>query len=221
MSVIEVEWSGGSEGRERPLGGPFLCLERSTVDGWKTVATDVDLGFVWFIEDGHYTARYEVPRTMEAGKYRLRVTATGYELETEPFGVVPCTDIRVLGVELKNIGETQKLIFRAQNPPPKPDHHLRSRRMRPKGGKIEFEAGGKYTATWNPETEGWVGEVEGVTQGDELSVPKGALTDGAGNSSGDSRTFEVGELDCLTWVPNMETGGGNPPGLFGIGEVPR
>lgn len=222
MSVVEVEWSGGPEGRDRPVGDPFVRLERTTDEGWVTVATDLGLGFVWVVDDGRYTARHELSRDAETGQYRLRVTAEGYDLRTEPFEVVPRTGLRVRGAELEDDNEdASRLILRAQNPPPDTDVHLRTRPVRPCGGKVEFEVGGEsYEATWSPDTKGWTTKVDNIDKGDVLTVE--SLRDGAGNRSENPKEIRVGEGEVseVTWPPDMEVGGGKPPGPFGIGTWP-
>jgi neutral ceramidase len=218
MSVVTVGWSGSPRGKDMPVGEPFVSIERCTEEGWATVATDLNHGLVWTVDDGRYTARYEVPRTQKTGTYRMKVKAERYELETDEFEVVPSTDLRVLGAELN---ETRDLVFYAQNPPPDPDCHLRSRRLLPDGGKVEFNSGGRsHTAVWDKETEAWKAEVD-VSGGDKLVLPEGALTDGLGNRSGDKKVLEVGEVSEATWPSDMEPGGGHPPGPFGVGRFPK
>lgn len=216
MSVVAVEWSGGRKGRDMPLDEPLVRLERLTENGWEVVATDLNHGLVWKVKDGEYAAMYEVPREGKTGRHRFRVTADAYELMTEEFKVVPSTDLRVLGAELKG----GAVVFRAQNPPPNPDRHLRSRRRRPTGGKVEFELDGeRRIADWDEDSESWTAEVD-ASRGDELKLPDGALVDCAGNRSGSGKRVNVDEVDDVSWYSDMKSGGGRPPGPFGVGEFP-
>jgi len=216
MSVVKVTWTGGPSGRDRPVGEPFLRLERLTDNGWTTEATDLGLGFVWTVDGNEYTARYEIPPDAETGTYRIRVTGAGYELETEGFGVTPSTDIRPLGVEIGD--DDRLLVFRAQNPPPDPDVHLRHRRRSPRGGRLGFVVDGEEkTAVWNAEHEGWTCEVPSASVGNTVTVPDGGLVDRHGNTSGGAKQLTVGEVDDSVWPPSMSPGGGTPPRPFGVG----
>lgn len=217
MSFVEFSWSGGARGRDRPVGEPFIRLERSTSNGWVTVATDLDLGFVWRVDDGEYEGRYEVPPSSGTGEHRIRVTAKGYEAETDSFELVPSRDLRLLGVGL----EDDRLVFRGQNPPPDPGRCLRARPVEAHGGEVSFITGGeKRTAEWDGDAVGWTADRRGVSRGDEVIVPEGGLRDGAGNRSGGETEIYVGERRDVAWPPEMEIGGGKPPGIFGIGRFP-
>jgi neutral ceramidase len=232
LSIVTVEWSGGPRGRDRPVGEPFVRLERERADGFETVATDLDLGFVWTVENGQYTARYEIPRALDTGTYRLRVTATGYDLPTDTFEVRPATGLRVRGVELTGAEhsaseraggdeEPPRLVVRGQYPPPDPDRSLRHRPVKPRGGTVDVRVDGtERTATWDIETEAWTARADGVTEGDSITVPAGGFEDGAGNRSDGAVTLTVGDVESVEWPPHMGPGGGHPPGPFGIGTWP-
>ena len=215
MSVVGVTWTGGPSGRDRPVGEPFLHLERLTDDGWATEATDIGLGFVWTVDGNEYAARYEIPPDAETGTYRITVTGAGYELETREFRVTPSTNLRALGVK---IGCDDHLVFRAQNPPPNPDVNLRQRRRSPQGGRLEFVIDGKEnTAVWNTEHEGWTCEVPGASAGNTVTIPDGGLIDKHGNTSGSEKRLTVGEVENPVWCPSMSPGGESPPRPFGVG----
>lgn len=223
MEVITVEWTGGEDGVDRPVGEPFLRLDREgDGGGWSTVATDLGLGFVWTEDDGDYTARYDFPPDLETGRYRLRVTAAGYELTTDSFDVGPSRELRLRGVEtMESTGRAPRLVFRAQNPPPDPERHLRTRLKEPRGGEVVFSIDGtERTARWDSEAGGWVATVGGTSAGDTVTVLDGGLVDKFGNRSGAATELEIGEVAEVEWPPNMETGGGRPPGPFGIGRWP-
>ena len=163
-----------------------------------------------------------MPPDLQAGTYRLRVTAAGYELTTDPFQVRVSRGLRLRGVEMmESGGRAPRLIFRAQNPPPDPERHLRTRLKEPRGGEVQFSVDGtERTARWDSEAGGWVATVGGISEGDRVTVAKGGLVDEFGNRSGAETELEVGEVDDIEWPPNMETGGGRPPGPFGIGRWP-
>jgi neutral ceramidase len=222
MDVITVRWTGGEDGVDRPVGEPFLVLERKEGDGWSTAATDLGLGFVWTEDDGEYTARYDIPPNLETGTYRLRVNAAGYELTTHFFRIEISSGLRLRGAEMmESGGSAPQLVFRAQNPPPDPEQHLRIRLKEPRGGEVQFsDDGTERTARWDSDVGGWVATVGGISEGDTVTVANGGLVDEFGNQSSAETEFEVGEVTNIEWPPNMETGGGRPPGPFGIGRWP-
>ncbi|CAA9537054.1 MAG: hypothetical protein AVDCRST_MAG85-4231 [uncultured Solirubrobacteraceae bacterium] len=94
MSVIDVRWSGAPKGADRPIDAPFLTIER---DG-KPADSDLGLGVLWREADGEYAARYDVPASLPAGSYRVRVKSAGYDLLSAPFEVAASDGLRPLGV---------------------------------------------------------------------------------------------------------------------------
>ena len=215
-AVATVEWLGAGKGHDRPVGEPFVQLERRA-DGWETVASDLGLGFVWDVSGSRYSARYELPLDLPTGEYRLRVTGVGYTLETEPFPVAPATDLRVRGATIE--GET--LCFHAQHAPPDPDEQFRSRPVSPSGGELVFDHdGASTTAEYDDERGHWTAPAGDVERGDAVRVAAGGLTDEHGNRSAGPVTLRVGEVADVEWPPNLGPGGGRPPGPFGIGTWP-
>ncbi|WP_336002175.1 neutral/alkaline non-lysosomal ceramidase N-terminal domain-containing protein [Halorientalis halophila] len=226
MDVVTLEWRGGWSGKDRPVGDPFVSLERRTGGGWETVTSDLGLGFVWTAFWGHYTARYDVPPDLPTGTYRFRVQAANYELPSRAFEVVPSRGLRVRGVRVADgsssgEGDGTRLAFVAQNPPPDPDENLRVRPIRPTGGLLAFSAAGQeHEARWDKGAEAWIATVSGVAAGDVVTVPENGLVDGLGNRNGKAVDLRVGSVAELDWPETMGTGGGDPPGLFGIGSFP-
>lgn len=47
METVSVGWRGGPLGRDRPVGEPFVIVERRMDGDWNPVASDLGLGFVW------------------------------------------------------------------------------------------------------------------------------------------------------------------------------
>ncbi|ELZ12266.1 hypothetical protein C479_05643 [Halovivax asiaticus JCM 14624] len=226
METVGLEWVGGTAGRDRPVDDPFVLLERATAGGdgeWHPVTDDRGLGFVWSEWLGHYTARFDVTPDLPTGTYRFRVNAARYELTTRSFDVVPATGLVVRGVRAGEPGsdDSVALTVLAQNPPPDPDDSLRTRARSPHGGTATIEVDGEtVVATWDGAAGGWVGTAQGVTEGDVVTVPDAGLEDAFGNRSGDAVQLTVGEVADGEWPQNMTTGGGDPPGLFGIGTIP-
>jgi neutral ceramidase len=101
MSVVDVRWSGAPKGADRPLDAPFVSVERHAGDGFAPADSDLGLGVLWRETDGEYAARYDVPASLPAGSYRMRVRSAGYDLTSEPFDVVPSDGLRPLGVTAK------------------------------------------------------------------------------------------------------------------------
>ena len=213
LEVATIEWTGGPKGRDRPVDDPFVTVERCA-DG-DVVATDLDLGLLWTVDGKRYTARWEVPIDCPPGEYRFRVSGAGYDLTGDAFTVEPAGGLLVRGVEDRD-GEA---VLFAQYPPPDPDVHCRPRPTAPSGGTATLERDGEsLTAAWDGDRGGWV--LSDVTPGETLRVQAGGIEDEHGNHSGSATTVRVGECDPLEWPPDVGTGGGRPPGPFGIGTFP-
>ena len=208
MDVVEVTWTGGTQGSDRPVDGPFVLLEREGQDGsWTAVDSDLGDAFTWTSEDDLYWARHDIAPDRPLGTYRLRITAARYELATEPFEVVASRALVVRGVEGTAVAGGTRLVFRAQNPAPDPDRHLRYREQVPTGGALAFTHGDgqQETAVWQADVAGWTAEVAGDVTA--VVTADGAFTDGAGNRSGAGATFAVGQVADLVWPPDMAVGG--------------
>lgn len=215
-NVVDVLWEGEGAGRERPLDNPFIYLDRRTKGGWKQVQTDLEPGLIWFVRDGRYRARFDVPGDLPTGFYRFRIDGTGYVICTNPFRVDPCSRLRIRGVRPGQ--DDSSLRFLVQNPPPDPQRNLRPRATVPPEGTLSFDvAGSEYNADWDEEIGAYRNESYPLSSGDLLTVPKGEFTDQHGNYNGQTFREPVGSMDELDWPRNMETGGGSPPGLFGYG----
>ncbi|WP_247729684.1 neutral/alkaline non-lysosomal ceramidase N-terminal domain-containing protein [Halovivax limisalsi] len=225
METVGFEWSGGNSGADRPVGDPFVILERAVAgsDEWEPVGDDRGLGFVWTEWYGDYAARFDVTPDLPTGTYRFRVNAARYELASDPFEVVPSTGLLVRGIrtsEPTSDGWVELTVL-AQNPPPDPDDNLRSRERSPHGGTATLEIDGETVdAEWDEVAGGWVATVQDVDEGDVVTIPAGGLEDAFGNRSGDAVELTVGEVADVEWPENMTVGGGDPPGLFGIGRIP-
>jgi neutral ceramidase len=81
-------WSGGPDGIDRPVGLPFVTIQRAAGRRWRSVANDLGMQILWSADaSGHYLARWEVPLSSAAGRYRFRVTGKRYVLASSPFQV--------------------------------------------------------------------------------------------------------------------------------------
>jgi len=213
MATLGVGWEGEPAGRDRPVGEPFVVLEREREGSWERVASDLDVGFVWREhEAGSYTARYDVPPALPTGTYRLRVRTAGGTVASSPVDVVPSTGLLVRGARLESAAEPPVVAVVAQNPPPDPDRALRSRPQQPAGGSVTLAADGSTReATWDATRGAWTVAVDGVAAGDELTVPAGGLVDGLGNRSGAETVLTVGDVSAVDWPPHIGSGGERPP----------
>jgi hypothetical protein len=227
MSVVDVRWTGGAKGADRPLDAPFLTVERRTGTGFAAADSDLGLGVLWREADGAYHARYDVPPSLPAGTYRVRIATRGYDLRSEPFTVAPSDGLRPLGVTAERSKKRSRrpltrLVVTAQNPPPDPARAIVFRDIAPAGGRAVLRyRGRKIVARWSRPAGGWVATVRGVIRpGAPLVLRAGALRDGFGNTNGTAATLRAGAIAPVQWPPNMPVGNGRPPGPGGQGTFP-
>jgi neutral ceramidase len=216
FDTVTFGWDGARRGHDRPVGGPFLVLQRADGHRWRDVDDDLGLGFLWQQRGRHATARYEVPSDLPLGWYRFEVRGVRAAAATRPFEVTPCVDLRVRGAVVEN----GVLRFVAQHPPPDPVDHLRTRGRSPRGGALRFTISGEdHVATWDDDVGAWTATVD--VRSTEIHVPAGGLVDGHGNRSGSSIDLSVGEVAPLDWPPAIGPGGGRSPGFFNRGTEGR
>ncbi len=209
MEVATAKWQGGAGGLDRPVGAPFVLVERQVGDAWVPVDSDLGIAMQWSSdEDGVHAVRWEAAPDAPLGAYRFRVTAARYEVTTEPFNVVVNEDLRVLGAEAAADAGTTRVTFRAQHPPPEPTTHLRHRDRSPTGGTLAFTLdGASHSAGWDANEGGWVASLEGDRTGATAEVPVGGLRDGVGNRSGASTSLTLGNVAPAEWPADMAIGG--------------
>jgi neutral ceramidase len=206
FATVSWSWRGSPLGADRPVDAAFLSIERLGHSGEATaVEDDLGTGFVWEQRDATLTARYEVPGDLPPGRYRFRVG----EVMTDEFTVIPSRGLRLLGVT----ADGDRLLFRAQNPPPDPHASLRARERFPVGGRLRFVVDGEeHFADWDEVRGAWVAAVQ--TMPTAVQVPAHGLVDGSGNTCGQAVTLQVGQVAKLAWPPAMGPGGGRVPGPF-------
>jgi neutral ceramidase len=213
MTTATCSWDGGAAGRDRPLGAPFITVERFDGTTWRPIADDLGWGLLWRERDGRYTTSFDVPPDLPPGTYRFRITAARYELPGMQFEVVPSTRLRLLGV----VRSGNRLVFAAQHPAPDPERDLRTRDVHPRGGSVTFSVGGRpHSARWDGSA--WSTAAVRLSDGD--TVTDAVLVDELGSSSGPGRTLTVGVVEDVQWPPAIGPGGGRPPGPFGVGTFP-
>jgi neutral ceramidase len=85
---VKITWTGGPNGHDRPVDRAFVSAQRLVRHRWQTVDTDLGLYMLWHVDSkGAHDATWTVPGFAPSGTYRLRVTATRYELLTNTFQV--------------------------------------------------------------------------------------------------------------------------------------
>jgi hypothetical protein len=118
LSHPTFAWHGGERGYDRPVGSPFVVVQRlvtvrarskkkkrrhhhaaaakkrkhpiRTVRRWQTADTDLALNILWTVDkDGLYRAEWEVPLDAATGSYRFVIQANRYKLTSSTFQVVP------------------------------------------------------------------------------------------------------------------------------------
>lgn len=214
FATVTWSWRGSPLGADRPVDAAFLAIERVTAAGeTERIEDDLGTGFVWEQRDTTLTARYEIPGDLPPGRYRFVVG----DAPTSTFAVVPSSGLRVLGAAM----DGERLVFRAQNPPPDPHASLRARQRFPGGGTLRFMGDGhEHVADWDEQRGGWTALVDPPPA--TVQVPADGLVDGAGNTAGVGVTLTVGQVATPHWPPPMGPGGGRVPGPFlrGAGGKP-
>ena len=214
MQTVQVRWTGGAQGRDRPVGGPFVRVKRQVAGAWTPVDDDLGHRIIWWQQGQTYGARWDLEPGVPTGTYRFHITSARYQLASAPFQVGASTGLRLLGVE-RSGGD---LLFRAQHPPPDPERNLLARPRTPRGGTLRFTQDGReQVARWDEAAGGW----RAPSRSDApVSVAAGALTDGLGNSNGEAVALQVGRVAPPVWPPHIGPGGGQTPGPFGQGTFP-
>src|SRR5687767_3382744 len=169
-----LDWRGGPLGLDRPVGRAFVLVQRLTGRRWRTVDSDLGLGMLWKVDDqGHYSARWEVPREALTGRYRLRVRAKQYRLTSLTFRVRPSRQITVRQVAASPGHVAVTLDY----PQAVRDVDLRYRPPSARGGVVRFRIGGRNVIA---RSRGTVFEVARPA-GAAVTVPAGAARDRYGN----------------------------------------
>jgi neutral ceramidase len=129
-------WQGAPAGHDLSPDHAFVSAQRRDRRGrWHTVDTDLGLDFVWRVDgQGRYEATWEVPLTVPAGIYRLRVTAARYALSSTRFRVVPATSLAAVAR-----GGGVRIAY----PEPVVDVDLTARPAAANGGAVSYIAGGR------------------------------------------------------------------------------
>jgi hypothetical protein len=85
---VDLAWNGGADGADRPVDRAFVTAQRRVKRRWRNVDSDLGLNMVWRVDgEGRYALTWSIPPTAPKGRYRLRVTASRYELVSRTFRV--------------------------------------------------------------------------------------------------------------------------------------
>ncbi len=94
LERTEVSWRGGERGLDRPLGRPFVTVERLAGRRWRPYTSDLGLQILWSVDDGAYRAQWEAPLEAPVGPYRFVITANRYRLTSHRFRLAPSAALR-------------------------------------------------------------------------------------------------------------------------------
>jgi hypothetical protein len=99
LGKVALAWTGGANGTDRPVDRAFVSAQRIVGKRWRTVDSDLALAMFWRSDGaGRYTLEWQPAATVPVGTYRLRVTASRYELISSTFTVTESTAARVRSV---------------------------------------------------------------------------------------------------------------------------
>ncbi|WP_205696544.1 neutral/alkaline non-lysosomal ceramidase N-terminal domain-containing protein [Conexibacter sp. SYSU D00693] len=160
LGQVRLSWTGGGDGVDRPVDRAFVRAQRLVGKRWRTVDTDLGLHMLWrATRAGRYTLEWEVPADAPAGRYRLQVTASRYELTSDEFDVAVSRALRVEAARAVPGGWRVRLAF----PPARAGVDLSAR---PEPVVVQVPDGALRRA------------------GATVLLPAGAARDGAGNTTG-------------------------------------
>ena len=147
MGKVDLAWTGGPDGTDRPVDAPFVRAERIVGKRWRVVDSDLALAMVWRTDaEGRYTLQWQPAATVPTGTYRLRVSATRYELVSRTFSVTSADAARVRSVSRAKDGSLRAtLAFPPAGAddfiPPPPAQTVRVRGAKARDGRVRLAAG--------------------------------------------------------------------------------
>jgi hypothetical protein len=178
-----LRWQGGPRGEDRPLGAPFVRVERMVKKKWRPYTDDLGLQILWTVDDaGRYEARFEPAWTSPRGTYRFVITANRYRLESASFSVGGSPSLSIAGVGRDAKGVLVELRY----PVAFENLDLLARPRTAAGGTIAYVAGGKrLTARVKRGTTFRLKAKPGQT----VTIPAGGARDRFGNASSAGATL--------------------------------
>jgi neutral ceramidase len=186
LGHVRLAWRGGPSGHDRPVDAPFVHAERRVDGRWQTVDTDLGLAMLWRADDqGRYEVTWEVPLTAPTGTYRLAVTATRYELASEPFHVTPSTALTVVPAPAPAGRVGVSLAY----PKARIDVDLTARPRAASGGVVQFGVGSRTVAVSHRKGTGFSAA---APAGAAVTIAAGAARDRWGNTNAAPVTLRAG-----------------------------
>ena len=171
-----VRWQGGPKGLDRPLGAPFVRVERRVRGRWVEATSDLGLQIMWTVgDDGVHEARWEVPHTAPAGEHRFVITANRYRLESGSFTVEPMRRLKVVRVAPNAV----KLAY----PAAKENEDIAFRPTVARGGRVVFLVDGRPRTVRR--IKGTLFTVRAPTSA-RITIRAGDARDRWGNVNGDA-----------------------------------
>jgi len=177
------DWAGGERGLDRPLDRAFVAIQRRTGRRWRRVDSDLGLRIQWSVDDdGRYRARWEPPLSARVGRHRFVISANRYRLRSETFRLRRSHELSaqlartesgraVIELHYPRAVENEDLTWR-------PNRAVIARVSRLHGSRISLQSRGRRLIVKGPE-------------GEDVTVPRGALRDPHGNANGNRLRFEL------------------------------
>ncbi|MCW3009606.1 MAG: hypothetical protein JWO90_10 [Solirubrobacterales bacterium] len=156
LEKVTLAWTGGVNGSDRPVDRAFVSAQRLVGKRWRTVDSDLALAMLWRADAaGRYTLEWQPAATVPVDTYRLRVTATRYELVSRSFAVTASTAARVRAVRRAADGSVRAtLAFPAYDAadliPPPPPASVRVPARYVRGGRVVLPAAAVHDRRGNP-----------------------------------------------------------------------
>ena len=179
LGHARIAWQGGPQGLDRPLDRAFVIAERRVGTAWVRAEDDLGLTMLWQVdEQGRHEAKWEVPRNVPLGEYRLVVQAKRYRLESRSFRVERFTGLTVRQVPARHGYSAVVLEY----PDARRDVDITTRPKFADGGIVKFRVGSRLVrVAQGPDTAFTVR----VSGGVPVFVEPGMGRDRHGNVNGD------------------------------------
>jgi neutral ceramidase len=176
-------WSGDPTGADKPVDTAFVTVERQTDAGWVAADNDLGVAIAWRVaEDGRHTATWNPPENATLGRYRFVVTARGYRVDSEAFGLARSTAIEVRRRDAPEGRAAVQVGF----PVAELNVDLIARPSILDSGTVAFRVGGRTVEA--PVGDDGVATVD-VPAGADVTVPAGGVRDPDGNVNGAAVTL--------------------------------
>jgi hypothetical protein len=192
-----LSWQGGTRGFDRPLDKAFVSVQRQVGakhrKRWRTVDSDLGLNTIWTVDsNGAYGARWEVPLSAHAGRYRFVVTANRYGLRSKPFTVRASRALTAVPADAAAGSVAVELRYPVPNvreavgdPPGDVTADLTNRPVRAWTGRATFQVAGRAVRV---RARRGVFSVR-ARPGAKVVLKRGTVRDRWGNANGNSLTL--------------------------------